>query len=166
MCNLLWIYKTIEPINVAPPGEYAGNLCLVIFMCRCMAHYVKILCHPQNRKCITTASSLQHHYSKTGLVFPTAKLCADATVTTGHTDRQSSDWRFMLFTMDANSITTTTTTTTTVLRPLWRILLVQNFTARTLLLTTTSAFGLGEDTGVVLNNIIYTVSVPSMQTAQ
>jgi len=40
----------------------------------------------------------------------------------------------------------------------WRILLVQTFTAHMPLLTATSAFGLGEDAGV-LNSAIYTVFI-------
>jgi len=42
-----------------------------------------------------------------------------------------------------------------------RIQLVQSFTARMPLLTATSAFGLGRiDAGVLLNSVIYVVSVP------
>jgi len=41
----------------------------------------------------------------------------------------------------------------------WRILLVQSFTARMPSLTATSAFRLGEDAGVHLINVIYTVSI-------
>jgi len=37
---------------------------------------------------------------------------------------------------------------------------VQSFTACMLLLTATSAFRLGEDAGVLLSSVIYTVSVP------
>ena len=63
------------------------------------------------------------------------------------------------------SITTTTTTTSPSFyshykgQPAlaWRILLVQNFTARMPLLTATSAFGSEEDVGVPLNSVVYTV---------
>jgi len=39
----------------------------------------------------------------------------------------------------------------------YRILLVQSFTALTPLLTETSAFGYGEDAGVLINSVIYIV---------
>ena len=42
----------------------------------------------------------------------------------------------------------------------WRILLVQSFTARMPLLTAHSHYG--EDAGVLLNSVIYTVSVPNI----
>ena len=40
---------------------------------------------------------------------------------------------------------------------------MQSFTVLMPLLTATSAFGLGEDTGILLNSVIYTVSVASVQ---